>query len=169
MFYQDLFKDFYFLSNSKYPIYVGKLHKELISELDTFINATDQIKNHPLGFLKNHKNAGDNSFQVTVPYDLVNNSFLFAYLNHLGEYYLHLTDHISLDMLRRKVTLRENKGHFDLYDFWVNYSELNDKNEMHIHSGTLSGVIYFSNDNNLATNFQDNISFNGTKGDIIIF
>lgn len=169
MIYEQLFKDFYFLPNSRYPIYTGKLNNELILELDTFINAANKIKNHPLGFLKNHKNAGDNSFQVSVPNNLINNSFMFPFLNYLGEYYLHLTEQIPIESLKRKVTLRENSGHFDLYDFWVNYSEPGDKNDMHRHSGMLSGVIYFNNDIELPTKFEDNFLFNGTKGDIIIF
>lgn len=169
MSFQSLIHDFYFIKNSTYPILKGSLHSELVCELDNFTVECTNIKNNTLGFLKNHYNAGMNSFQVSVPSLLLKDSYLYAFLNHLGEYYIEKTRNLSKDETFRKVILRENQGHFDCYDFWLNFINNNDVNELHRHSGTISGVIYYDNSINFPTYFDDGTEVLGQKGDIILF
>ena len=76
MSFQSLIHDFYFIENSTYPILRGSLHNQLVSELDNFTVECTNIKNNTLGFLKNHHNAGMNSFQVSVPSSLLKDSYL---------------------------------------------------------------------------------------------
>lgn len=163
------FNNFEYLAESKIPILKGKLPDLLFDELTNFVEICNQIKKHPLAYLKDHKNKGENSYQVSVPTNIIENSFLMAYLNHLGEYYLSKQTGIDIQNLYRKVILRKNYGHFDNYDLWINYSEYGSVNPEHNHSGALSGVIYFDNNLNLPTIFKDDIEFIGKKGDIIMF
>lgn len=163
------FDHFEYLPNSNLNILKGKLPDLLIKELDSFVIECNKIKQHPLASLKDHKNRGENAYQVSVPTNLVESSFLMAYLNHLGEYYISKELNKNLSTLYRKVLLRRNYGHFDSYDLWINYSEYNSVNPEHSHAGSLSGVIYFDNEYNLPTIFKDDIEFIGTKGDIIMF
>lgn len=163
------FDNFEYLPTHKIPILKGRLPEIIIEELNSFVVTCNNIRNHPLAHLKNHKNYGKNAYQVSVPTHLIENSFLLAYLNHLGEYYVAKELGKELDELYRKVTLRRNFGHFDNYDLWVNYSEYGSINPDHKHAGTVSGVIYFENDFNLPTCFKNDIEFIGKKGDIIMF
>jgi hypothetical protein len=164
----DLFEDFYFL-NSKEPILVGKLPEPLLKELEYFTEKCKEIKEHPLYFLKNHVNVGRNKFQVSVPTNVFEDSFLFAFLIHMGEYCIYKVDGDKIEKVNRLLKIRKNQNHFDGYDFWINFIEPGDINAWHNHVGTISGVIYFDNDIGLPTKFKDGSSFQGTKGDIIMF
>ena len=64
--------------------------------------------------------------------------------------------------------LRTFEGHFD-NDIWINYSYKGNSNPVHDHKGTCSGVIYYSNKDTPTIFNDDNIKFNGRKGDMIIF
>lgn len=165
----NLFKDFYFLEHTNLPVLVGKLHPQLMEEMDYFTHTCSLIKSKPLYFLKNHCNVGMNKFQVTVPTHILEDSFIFAFLIHLGEYYINLTTSANLEDMSRRVRVRKNQNHFDAYDFWINFIETDCVNDWHTHAGHLSGVIYAENGVNLPTLFEDNTSFNGQRGDIIIF
>lgn len=164
-----LFKDFYFLSNTTQPVLVGKLHPQLINELDYFTYVCSTIKSQPLYFLKNHSNVGKNKFQVSVPTNILQDSFLFAFIIHLGEYFIRLTEGVEIEEFNRRVVVRKNDSHFDTYDFWVNFIESNDYNDWHTHAGYCSGVIYADNAIGLPTLFLNNTLYNGQKGDIILF
>lgn len=167
----SLFEKFYFMGGTSLPVMVGRLPKEIIeTEISCFVEEGNKIKNNPLYFLKEHKNFGENSFQVSVPPPFIETSFLMSFLNHLGEFFVSKTGCIPLDIIYRKIILRDNIGHFDRYDLWLNYAYLNDRNPPHTHSGLLSGVIYVKNTEQEPTHFtKDNISFHGKPGDIIIF
>jgi len=162
----DLFKNFTFLDNT---VLKGKLPNEIFLELQYMVEQSKYIKNHSLAHLKNHLNVGKNSYQISINLNLINNSFIYPYLNYLGEYYIHKVTNKPLESLYRKVTLRENRGHFDGFDIWINYGYKGDVNPMHNHGGTLSGVIYIQNDFQIPTKFITEIEHKGTSGDIVIF
>jgi len=164
-----IFKDFKFENNFKYPILIGKLHSELIREIDGMVEHCNAIKNHPLSFLREHKNYGKNTYQVSVPSPLIDGSFIFAFLTYMGEYFINKTRNYSYSNLRRRVGLRKIDKHYDGYDFWLNYSNIGDSNPRHNHSGLLSGVIYVKNDSKEKTIFEDGFEYCGDKGDIIMF
>ena len=139
-----------------------KLPSKIIEELDVWKKECDKIKNHPLSFLKNHENAGSlgNFYQTSVPYNLVDNSFWLAFtLRCCAQLYggVHKDYHV-----------RTFEGHFD-NDIWINYSYKGNSNPVHDHKGTCSGVIYYSNKDTPTIFNDDNIKFNGRKGDMIIF
>lgn len=165
----NLFENFTLTSGTKFPILIGKMPVELIEEIDTLLVECEKIKNHNLSFLREHKNYGKNSYQVSVPKPFLENSFIFAYVNHLGEYYLNKTQNIPFDELYRNVVVRQHVSHFDGYDFWVNYANENDTNPQHHHAGVLSGVIYVTNPTDEKTVFEDGYSHTGVRGDIIMF
>jgi len=165
----NLFKDFRFLENSKLPILAGKFPDEIIEEIEYFTTVCKSLKRHNLSFLKNHLNVGMNKYQVSVPTNIFEDSFTFAFLNHLGEFYASHFTKLSVEDCKRRVLVRKNQGHYDAYDFWINFIEPGDINALHNHAGTFSGVIYFDNEINMPTIFEDGVSYNGQKGEIILF
>ena len=166
---QDLFRKFAFLAGSKRQILRGRLPLEMKREIATFVESCRQLKDSDYGFLRQHINAGQNAFQVSVPASELEASWTFPYLIALGEHYLTRTNEVDLPGLRRRVSLRKVEGHFDLYDFWVNFSYMGDSNPRHNHKGMMSGVIYFQNTPSQSTVFENGVRFAGTAGDILIF
>ncbi len=68
----------------------------------------------------------------------------------------------------RDYFIRKWYGHFDNYDIWINYSYKGNYNPVHHHSGFLSGIIYYSNqDNTIFT--ENNFQYRGEKGDMLLF
>tara|TARA_R110002050_G_scaffold851_2_gene6096 strand:- start:1110 stop:1694 length:585 start_codon:yes stop_codon:yes gene_type:complete len=146
-----------------------KVPSSVYKELQKCVKQTDKIKNHELSCLRAHENVGNNLHQVFIPFNLIESSFLQAYLIYLGECYRCKYENLSLQDTRRTVRLRKNGNHFDSYDCWVNYSEKNSINGLHDHGGTLSGVIYYNDCTKSPTYFENGFSYAGKKGDIIIF
>ena len=162
-----MFEDFITVPSNELVI-MGRLPAELIAELEVFTEQSRKIKDSQLSFLREHHNIGENAFQVSVEKQLIDRSFLFPYINYLGEFYLWKAVGGDPSEFFRKVVLREHKGHFDGYDFWINYCNKNSVNQKHNHSGTLSGVIYYKNDIEKRTCFE-NFEVIGQPGDILIF
>jgi hypothetical protein len=165
---KELFKDFNLISNTSMPILCGSIPDLIFDELQQFVDDAKKIKQHPLAFLKRHHNLGKNSFQTSVNPILIEQSFLFPYLIKLGEYYLSIRE-IYTTPQDRAVRLRSHTNHYDKYDFWINFTNHGDENPMHTHAGSMSGVIYFSNLDELPTIFEDGTKFFGKPKDIIIF
>lgn len=143
-------------------IYFTQLPGEIIDEIQNWKNKCDEIKNHPLAVLRLHENVGSdhNSYQVSVPIHLIENSYWLAYTLRLS------ADILKID--HRNLFLRKYTGHFDGLDCWINYSYKGNENPAHIHAGILSGVIYLNNEDK--TNFPElDWSIIGKKGDMILF
>ena len=138
-------------------------------ELAKCVEHTDKIKKHELNCLLEHYNGGNNSYQVSVPFNLLEGSFLQAYILYLGEYYRCKYENLSFKDTRRTVRMRKNENHFDSYDCWVNYIEKDAVNNLHNHTGTLSGVIYYTDCHESPICFGNGFSYRPKKGDIIIF
>jgi len=137
--------------------------------LQRCIKHTDKVRKNKLACLLEHCNFGNNSYQVSLPFNLLEGSFFQAYLIFLGEYYRCQYENLSFKETRRTVRLRKNENHFDSYDVWVNYVEKGSVNKRHNHAGNLSGVIYYTDCTNSPTCFDNGFSYKGKKGDIIIF
>jgi|TARA_R110002020_G_scaffold4968_3_gene21242 hypothetical protein len=153
-----------------YPsILKHKIPSSIIEDIEKYVKRTDEIRKHKLNFLLEHYNIGNNSYQVSIPYDCLEGSFLQAYLIYLGEWYRCKYEHLSFNDTRRTVRLRRNENHFDAYDCWINYIEKDAINEWHNHAGNLSGVIYHTDCKNSATHFENGFSYKGNPGDILIF
>ena len=141
----------------------------IYKEIKKGIKHTDKIRKNELACLLEHRNFGNNSYQVSFPFNLLEGSFFQAYLLLLGQYYRFWYENLSLRYTRRTVRLTKNDHHFDSYDVWVNYTEKGSVNDKHHHRGHLSGVIYYTECNDSPTCFENGFSYKGKKGEIIIF
>ena len=143
-------------------IKILRLPLEIIYELDNWKKECDKIKNHKLSHLKFHDNVGSstNYYQTSVPENLISSSYWLAFtLRSCAE--LFGGNH-------RDYFIRKWYGHFDNYDIWINYSYKGNYNPVHHHSGFLSGIIYYSNqDNTIFT--ENNFEYRGEKGDMLLF
>ena len=146
-----------------------KIPPSVYEELAKCVEHTDKIKKHKLSRLLEHHNVGNNSYQISVPFNLLEGSFLQAYILYLGEYYRCKYENLSFKDTRRTVRMRKNENHFDSYDCWVNYAEIGSINNMHSHTGDLSGVIYYTDCQESPIYFKNGFSYRAKKGDIIIF
>ena len=129
----------------------------------------DEIRRHPYHWLLRHTNSGRNKYQFTVPSSQFHETFLYAYILYLGQYYLLRRHDILIKHSMRKVKFRNNSDHFDGYDLWVNYTTKGDWNDKHTHGGKLSGVIYYENTEKIATEFQGGLSIYGKPKEIVMF
>ena len=145
------------------------LPSAIYKELTKCVKHTNKIKKNKLNFLLEHHNKGLNSYQVSIPTTLLENSFLQSYLIYLGEYYRCKYENLSFTDTRRTVRMRKNENHFDAYDCWVNYAEKGSNNELHLHAGNLSGVIYYTDCVGSPIFFENGFSYAAKKGDILIF
>jgi hypothetical protein len=167
----DLFKNFKFTSD-KNIIYRGKLPEKIMEEIKKFVEISRKFKDDDLGYLKFHRQSvlkGNTTYTICLNENLFNDSYIFPFLNYFGEYYFHLRTALSLDKLFRHVTIKKNTNHFDGYDFWINYNYKGDLVSMHGHGGDLSGIIFVKNEKNVPTFFENDETFIGEEGDIVIF
>jgi len=145
-------------------IYSFELPYEIILEFNEWHQACNNIKNHPLSYLKSHDNSGteNNGYQISVPKNLVEKSFwLPMVLRSCSKVY---------GGNHRDYFLRKWDGHFDFYDVWLNYSYKGNKQTYHTHSGSVSGVIYLKNNDEQPTVFKDiNFNYSGKSGEMIMF
>ena len=162
-----MFDNFKFIAESN-KILVGTLPDEIFLEISEFVKHCRKVKDHPLGSLRNHLNGGENSYQISIPKPLIEESFLFPYLIKLGEHFLRLQG-IEIGEEKRKVRLRSTHNHFDGYDCWINFTNKNDNNPFHTHLGSLSGVIYYSNKDHCPTIFEGDVKYFGKEQEIVIF
>jgi hypothetical protein len=165
---ENLFQDFYFLPNITSQVMVGKLNEFLLKDTLHIIEKCKIIKTSPMSFLKAHINDSDFSYQLSLPHKEFEESYLFPFLNFLGEYYLYKSKNLEYEDVYRQVFIKKYNGHFDGYDIWANFSYKGDKNSWHAHGATLSGIIYIENDIEAATQFEE-FELIGKKGDVVIF
>tara|TARA_Y100000401_G_scaffold50793_1_gene39699 strand:- start:248 stop:799 length:552 start_codon:yes stop_codon:yes gene_type:complete len=140
-----------------------KLPKEILKEISGWKKECDKIKKHPLSFLKLHENIGSktNNYQVSIPSRLIEDSYWLAYVMRLCG--------IVTQKNHRQFFLRKWNGHFDGYDVWINYAYKGNSNPKHNHGGFLSGVIFLNNKKDATIFSEENFSFIGKKGDMIMF
>ena len=149
--------------NQDPKVLVAKLPEEIVSEVGTWVDECRAIKDHPLAKLREHDNVGTghNSYQVSVPSPLIENSYTLAYINRFCAE--------CFGGGHRDWQLRRWDGHFDAYDMWANFAYEGDDNPPHKHSGSLSGVIYVKNDGS-PTIFPDlGAAYRGDPGTLILF
>ena len=153
------------------PVMVTKIPKQVMKEIDGWINESKKFKNSPLAELKAHENVGylsidgkkHNSYQCSISPHLVESSFWLAWVLRLT------TKYWGMGRINRDFKLRKWDGHFDGYDIWTNFAYKGDDNPRHHHQGYISGVIYYKNHNH-PTIFDDyNLSYPGYDGTMIMF
>ena len=146
------------------PIFVTKLPKEIIKEIDKWIIDCKKIKKHKLSYLKEHDNVGTdgNSYQVSIPKKHIDDGFFLSYLLRFCEK--------TFGGFHRDYFMREHHGHFDGYDIWANFAYKDNYNPIHNHTGFLSGVIYYKNKDITPTLFpNDGVAYGGDEKTMIIF
>jgi len=149
------------------PVYVIKIPDFIMEEIDVWVDESKKIKDHPLAELKAHENfgyiAGDgkkhNSYQTSVPYNLIQQSFWLPWI-------IRLTNKIFES---KNFQLLSNVGHYDFYDLWTNFSYKGDDNPSHCHRGDLSGVIYYKNHDHPTYFDEFDTNYSGTDGTMVLF
>jgi len=167
----DLVNNWGFLDAYRRPVFRGKLSSTIMNEVNGMVKWGKKIKDHPLGFMKAHHNTGTegNAYQISVSPALLQDSFLLAYLNRMGERFISGTEHIDDNKLFRMVPLRYHQGHFDAYDLWLNFAYKGNFNPIHKHGGNISGVIYVKDEEDTPTIFEGEVKFHGTPGEVLMF
>tara|TARA_B100000035_G_C20724304_1_gene432624 strand:+ start:54 stop:632 length:579 start_codon:yes stop_codon:yes gene_type:complete len=152
------------------PFLICEFPKEISVEMDQWVSAVREIKNHPLSELKAHINVGynkncdhiQNAYQCSVPFNMVQDSFWLPYVLKTCASHWGGTD------IDYKLT--EYPGHFDRSGVWVNFSYEGNGNLEHTHNGFISGVIYYKNNKNHPTIFpHHNKEYCGKNETMILF
>ena len=145
------------------PIFVTKLPDEIFKEVSDWIVDCKKIKDNKLCQLKQHDNVGTNhnTYQVSIPKKCIDDGFFLAYLLRFCSE--------AFGGNHRDYKLQEWPGHFDGYDIWANFTYMNDDNPEHTHSGDISGVLYFKNDDTPTVFTEHNFGYSGTEKTLIIF
>jgi hypothetical protein len=166
----ELFKDFDFIDGA--PVLMGKMPDSIFDEFKQFVENGRKIKDHPLGFLREHINAGYNSYQISVSDTELDQSFAMPYLIALGQMYMYKKYNMSFDETHRRIRMFNNINHYDGLDIWVNYAYKGDVNHGHTHAGQFSGVIYIKNVSDNPTVFThrgEDVEHYGQEGYIGLF
>ena len=153
------------------PVMVAKIPKQILKEIDGWINESKRFKNSPLAALKAHENVGylamdgkaHNSYQCSISPHLVESSLWMAWVLRLATKYWGAGKH------NRYFSIRKWDGHFDGYDIWTNFAYKGDDNPTHNHAGFLSGVIYYKNHTHPTIFDQYNVSYEGKDGTMVMF
>ena len=153
------------------PVMMAFIPKPILEEINVWIKESKAFKIHPLSELRSHENAAycdetgkkHNSYQCSISPRLIEESFWLSWVLRLSAKYW------GTGKNHRNFRLRKWDGHFDGYDIWTNFSYIGDDNPIHSHSGFLSGIIYYQNDDH-PTIFPDyEFEYEGTNGTMLIF
>ena len=167
----EIFDDVTLIGQTPNLIVRVKMPDRIFDEVKGWIEPCREIKDDEYRELLNHHNVGTghNSYQTAIPRRLIDNSFFFGYLLHLGQLYMKVSNTPGSEE-RRKVHLRSYPGHFDGYDIWMNFTYKGDDNPEHNHAGSLSGIIYIKDEDCQKTNFPTiNYVHEPEEGEILIF
>jgi len=151
------------------PYLLCNLPKQIQKEVNTWAIECRKIKNHPLAELKAHENVGyismdgkkHNSYQCSIPTQLIENSFWLTYTLRVCASYWGGN--------HREYKIRKWDGHFDGYDIWTNFAHKGSDNPTHNHAGNISGVIYVQNFGHPTIFPNHNIQYEGKNGTMILF
>lgn len=155
------------------PVRVIDIPDLIMKEIDEWVEHSYKTKNHPLSSLKAHENNGYlcghgikyNTYQCSIPPSYIENSFWLPWVIRLTakEFGDRTANHDQYIALSRTV------GHYNGYEIWTNFSYKGNKNPSHIHSGNVSGVIYYKNHGH-PTIFDDyNVEYEGKNSTMILF
>ena len=154
-----------------WPVMVTKIPKQILKEIDRWVNESKKFKNSPLAELKAHENVGylsvdgkkHNSYQTSISPHLIEQSFWLAWVTRLTQKYW------GMGKNHRNFQLRMWRGHFDGYDIWTNFAYKGDDNPTHNHAGLLSGVIYYKNHGHPTIFDEYGCAYQGEEGTMVMF
>ena len=79
-------------------------------------------------------------------------------------------NHGPLGDYNRSIAMRDNVGHYDGYDIWMNFTYQGDDNPLHNHAGDLSSIIYVKDQDCQPTIFPSaNYIHEPKDGEMLIF
>ena len=153
------------------PVMIAEIPKQILAEIDLWVEESRGLKENPLASLKAHENVGykaldgkaHNSYQCSISPHLIEQSFWLAWVLRLTEKYW------GMGKYHRHFKIRKWDGHFDGYDIWTNFAYKGDDNPQHNHAGMLSGVIYYKNHNHPTIFDEYNIGYEGKDGTMVMF
>ena len=153
------------------PVMIADIPRPIMKEIGLWTKECRKIKDHPLAELKAHENAGYlamddvkyNSYQVSVPKRLIDESFWLAWTVRLAAKYW------GNGKPNRAFRLCDYPGHFDGYDVWANFAYKGDQNPRHTHHGNVSGVIYYQNHDHPTVFEQTGDVYHGKNGTMVMF
>lgn len=163
--------DVRYLKSIMEEIFIFDIPSSIMEEIDTWVDYSRKIKDHPLADLRAHENVGylskdgikHNSYQCGISTHLIEDSFWLAWVLRLT------TQHWAKGRNVREFKLKDWNGYYDKYDIWTNFTYKGDDNPPHNHPGFLSGVIYYKNHGH-PTIFNDyNCEYEGKNGTMIMF
>ena len=154
----------------------AKIPDRIFSEMKGWVEPCRAIKDDEYAALLYHHNAGSdhNSYQISIPRRLIDNTLSFGYITRFGELYLKAANLVPDEILQSKeqkvVHMRNFPSHIDGYDAWLNFTYKGDDNPVHHHSGNLSGIIYIKDKDKQPTHFPDiNYTHYPEEGEILMF
>lgn len=172
---EEIFNDVTLIGETPNLIMKVQLPDKIFDEVKSWIEPCRAIKDDDYGILLNHRNVGTghNSYQTGIPKKYIDNSFFLGYVIHLAELYLKTTNHPNRGPMgdyNRAVAMRDNVGHYDGYDIWMNFTYQGDDNPLHNHAGDLSSIIYVKDEDCQPTIFPTaNYTHEPKEGEMLIF
>jgi len=168
---EDLLHMYKLAPGTTCPVMVTKIPKQIMKELDVWVNESRKFKNSPLAELKAHENVGyktmdgkkHNSYQCSISPHLVDSSFWLSWVLRLT------TKYWGMGKTTRQFKMRKWSGHFDGYDIWTNFAYKGDDNPTHNHAGFLSGVIYYKNHKHPTIFDKHGVAYEGLDGTMVMF
>ena len=163
--------------NEHSPITKAIMPAEILTEVRGWINECRKIKDHPLRELKSHSNVGynyngsgvkHNSYQCSIPFRLVEESFWLIWtLKLVAKYSEGGKDY-------RSFSIRNPSGlsYDDEYGIWANFTYEGDDNPLHNHAtedGFLSGIMYIHNDGQPTVFPEYDIITDPSEGNMYLF
>lgn len=172
---EEIFDNITLIGQTPNMIMKVQLPDKIFDEVKSWIEPCRAIKDDEYAELLNHRNVGTghNSYQTAIPRKYIDNSFFIGYILHFAEIYLEATNSPSKredGLYNRTVVMRDNIGHYDGYDIWMNFTYKGDDNPIHNHAGDFSSIIYVKDEDNQPTIFPSiNYVHVPKEGEMLLF
>ena len=172
---EEIFDNITLIGQTPNMIMKVQLPDKIFDEVKSWIEPCRAIKDDEYAELLNHRNVGTghNSYQTAIPRKYIDNSFFLGYILHFAEIYLESINSPSKrqdGLYNRTVVMRDNIGHYDGYDIWMNFTYKGDDNPIHNHAGDFSSIIYVKDEDNQPTIFPSiNYVHVPKEGEMLLF
>ena len=172
---EQIFDDVELIGQTPNMIMKVQLPDFIFDEVKSWIEPCRSIKDNEYAELLNHRNVGTghNSYQTGIAKKYIDNTYFLGYVINIAELYLKTINHQDVNRdgsYYRKVVMRDNPGHYDGYDIWMNFTYKGDDNPIHNHAGNLSSIIYVKDEDSQPTIFPSlNYIHQPKEGEMLLF
>lgn len=172
---KEIFDDVTLIGQTPNLIMKVQLPDKIFDEVKSWIEPCRAIKDDEYAELLSHRNVGTdhNSYQTSIPKKYIDNSFFLGYVIHFGELYLKTinSQHRNMDgSYYRRILMRDNPGHYNGYDIWMNFTYKGDDNPIYNHAGHMSAIIYVKDEGGQPTIFPSiNYVHAPKEGEMLLF